>query len=436
MKKAGKLFDAEHQLCIVHGLQLAVIEVLYKKQPKHDADEDGEETVIDITEDDLEYDDWAESLVVDENNSEPNELTDDFSILELIQKVRSVVKMFRRSPTKNDEVLQKYVVEEFKKDFSLILDCKTRWSSLLAMLERFNKLQNCIRKALIDIKSNIVFSDVELETIATLLEILLPVKLAVEALCREDANLLTAITTLEFLMANIGSGTVLHDKMQSALKRRISERLTDLFNVMQYLHNGKFVSSNLGLRKMSKDILVKTIVRLLHQSETEKENVQPEQDLNDVADDDTPVSYGPVTLKEQLQMAIGNRQTKIIFLDFYWDFNFLLFFTDEASAGFERTDPSTPRDFNKVIKREMAVLEDGGGRGFYLTKLYNFLLTIKPTSVDAERAFSNAGLICTKVRSRLSDLSIDALSFLRSHFQKIKAKNLKKKKVLKTFPLE
>lgn len=69
--------------------------------------------------------------------------------------------------------------------------------------------------------------------------------------------------------------------MQSALKRRISERLTDLFNVLQYLHNGKFVSSNLGLRKMSKDILVKTIVRLLNQSETEKENVQPEQDLND-----------------------------------------------------------------------------------------------------------------------------------------------------------
>lgn len=65
------------------------------------------------------------------------------------------------------------------------------------------------------------------------------------------------------------------------------------------------------------------------------------------------------------------------------------------------------------------MLEDGGGRGFNLENLYQILLTIKPTSVDAERAFSNAGLICTKVRSRLSDECMDALSFLRSHFQKI-----------------
>lgn len=86
------------------------------------------------------------------------------------------------------------------------------------------------------------------------------------------------------------------------------------------------------------------------------------------------------------------------------------------------------RDITKVIKREIAVLEDGGGRGPKLDAVYNFLLTIKPTSVDSERAFSNAGFICTKVCSRLTDESIDALAFLRSHFQKIKAKNNKKEK--------
>lgn len=309
MKKVGRLFDAEHQLCIVHGLQLAVVEVLYKKQPEEDSEADCEEAVIDIAEDDDEYGDESESLIIDDNNTEPNELTNDFSILELIQKIRIVVKLFRRSPTKNDEVLQKYVIEEFKEDFSLILDCKTRWSSLLAMIKRFDKLQNCVRKALIDLKSDIVFSDEELKTVKTLIEILLPVKLAVEALCREDANLLTAITTLEFLLANIGSGSVLHDKMKSALERRISERLTNLANVLQYLHSGTFVNSNLGIRKMSKDILVKTIIRLLNQPETEEENALPEKDLNNVADSETPVLYGPVTLKQQLQKAIGKRKS-------------------------------------------------------------------------------------------------------------------------------
>jgi hypothetical protein len=43
--------------------------------------------------------------------------------------------------------------------------------------------------------------------------------------------------------------------------------------------------------------------------------------------------------------------------------------------------------------------------------------TIPPTSVEAERAFSAAGVLCTKTRSRLSDTSLDTLCFLRSYFR-------------------
>jgi hypothetical protein len=52
------------------------------------------------------------------------ELTDDLQ--PLIAKVRTVVKLFRRSPTKNDKTLEKYTVDEFGKAFSLMLDSKTR----------------------------------------------------------------------------------------------------------------------------------------------------------------------------------------------------------------------------------------------------------------------------------------------------------------------
>ena len=55
--------------------------------------------------------------------------------------------MFRNSPLKNDR-LQDFVKNEFSEELKLILDCKVRWNSLLAMIERFLKLKNCISKAL------------------------------------------------------------------------------------------------------------------------------------------------------------------------------------------------------------------------------------------------------------------------------------------------
>ena len=50
---------------------------------------------------------------------------------------------------------------------------------------------------------------------------------------------------------------------------------------------------------------------------------------------------------------------------------------------------------------------------------YRYFLSIPPSSVDAEREFT-AGILCTKVRSRLGD-NIDTLCFLRSYYQKNKA---------------
>ena len=54
----------------------------------------------------------------------------------VLKKVRKVVKIFRKRPVKN-KVLQKYVLLEQNKELSLVLDCKTRWSSMYEMVERF-----------------------------------------------------------------------------------------------------------------------------------------------------------------------------------------------------------------------------------------------------------------------------------------------------------
>ena len=64
----------------------------------------------------------------------------------------------------------------------------------------------------------------------------------------------------------------------------------------------------------------------------------------------------------------------------------------------------------KVIRQEMTLFENGGNRGRYLQLVYDYLLSIPPTSVEAERAFSASGLICSRLRTRLGDETLDAFS--------------------------
>lgn len=73
-----------------------------------------------------------------------------------------------------------------------------------------------------------------------------------------------------------------------------------------------------------------------------------------------------------------------------------------------KTDKAT---LTKVIKKELSLFQNVGTRGFYLSKVYNYLFLIKPTSVESERAFSSGGYFCNKIRSKMND------DTLRTYFQ-------------------
>lgn len=73
-----------------------------------------------------------------------------------------------------------------------------------------------------------------------------------------------------------------------------------------------------------------------------------------------------------------------------------------------------------MIRKEMSLFEGGGLRGKNLQAVYSYLLTIPPSSVEAERAFSSAGVLCTRIRTRLSDGVLDDMLFMRSYFQSLK----------------
>jgi len=48
----------------------------------------------------------------------------------------------------------------------------------------------------------------------------------------------------------------------------------------------------------------------------------------------------------------------------------------------------------------------------YIQIVFDYLMTITPTSLEPERVFSGAGLFFTKIRSLLSDDALDKLRIL------------------------
>ena len=134
MVKYGRLIEAEQQLCYAHGIHWAVCDFLYSKGPNCS------EGMY------FNEDDYFTDAEIQDNDTmtELNGEIDDIIttpllkkwIEDVISKVRRIVRLFRRSPVKNS-ILHKYVDEEKGRELSLLLDCKTRWNSLIAMIERF-----------------------------------------------------------------------------------------------------------------------------------------------------------------------------------------------------------------------------------------------------------------------------------------------------------
>ena len=71
---------------------------------------------------------------------------------------------------------------EQNKELSLV-DCKTRWSSVYEMIERFICLKKCLSKALLDLSIEHDMSTAEILFLKELECALEPITLAVHALC-------------------------------------------------------------------------------------------------------------------------------------------------------------------------------------------------------------------------------------------------------------
>ena len=129
MLKMGRLSKIHQQICLVHGVHLAVVDVLYSKDS---TSFDLQETVSDIHTDYNNMDSTPLIGDISSENSDVEECSEDdgddddevyddviippyaLNINATITKVRNIVRMFRRSPLKN-ETLKKYIYEHLGK---------------------------------------------------------------------------------------------------------------------------------------------------------------------------------------------------------------------------------------------------------------------------------------------------------------------------------
>lgn len=191
-------------------------------------------------------------------------------ISSLVSKIRKVVKTFKNSPSKNDKYLQKYVREQLGKETTLNLDCQTRWNSMLFMFEKFEEIKFYI----IDITSDTHFCNEEFNLLFSIIAALIPVKLTVDALCRKDANLLTADASLTFMLDTLSQQKSALELLE-ALKSRILLQQTELSQYFSICKRAQDVGE--VFKRISKFTIIKKIVSLTQR--LTHENLEDTEDL-------------------------------------------------------------------------------------------------------------------------------------------------------------
>ena len=182
--------------------------------------------------------------------------------------------------------------------------------------------------------------------------------------------------------------------LKEAFVKRIDERRNpELAHLINYLNNPGYVSKGkdvLGHKIVKSKItqLATKLIKLLFPIEDDDENENNELFLEEEAENNN------MTLSERLELRL---------------------------LAQKQETPSLVEIGTNLVKNEMALFEKNSSkRPQNLERLYNALMTIPPTSIESERNFSTTTFFGTKIRSRLDDITLGALVFLKSYYKKNK----------------
>ena len=182
MKSFGRMIYCVYQLCFAHDYYLVVadffcarqnlFEGLEKKRKNNNTGSDSEFS----SEEKMKEVDKA---VVDLVETEATGVELQRFVAEVLGKVRTVVKMFRKRPLKN-EILQKHVQAQLNTE--LKLNVKTRCNSFLEMIKIIVRAEKCNIMILVKIGTSTTITDAKITNLHNLFDVLKPVKHAVDGL--------------------------------------------------------------------------------------------------------------------------------------------------------------------------------------------------------------------------------------------------------------
>lgn len=373
MRKYGEQIPSVSQLCINHAIHLSVVDTLYSNKDVAAEESDDES--------DSECDNDSE---VENQYDINNDLQLKLEIKAQINKLRKIVKLFNKSSHKQN-ILQKYVVEQEGNEVRLIHDVKHRWSSLSKMIESFARIYKCINHALIDFGLD-PFTDNEVLVLSNLNKTLKPLDIAIKELGKDSASLIELEGILTFLFQSLEKNNNNFSKdLIKRLKVRINERRIKPLNTLAlFLNSGNYPMNNSFLKystkSETKEYANALFLRLFHE----------DNDLNDSSD-----------------LEITDSEI--------CDDNILLSKLNQSINNIKKL--KNKDDFSN-IDDDLHYLEKSKKRTEKLDLLFSAILTVMPTSIISERAFSSSAFIKNKTNNRLKAKKLNYILFLKDYFKR------------------
>lgn len=333
-----------------------------------------------------------------ESDSEDDEADEEYELLEprfmaATSYVRDLFKYFKKSPLKMSQA-QVLIKEGEGKELALLLDVRTRWNSVLPMIQRYLLVNKYIKKCLEMLNEGQRYSVKHDETLKDLAAALEPIQEAVLELSKHSSNLLIADATVKYVIGRLRS---LNSRFSltlcdAVITRYTQRRLRVEIGLLSLLTTKEFPEETADFENVTKkeikdkahELYAKLFVGSSGLSQQEQQQ-QVELEIDFEEDEEVQVIPKSASLAEGISNSMK-----------------------------PKVDTQTQPQLN--LRQDFNTLVVLGQLTTRLESIRDALLSIQPTSTICEQSFSIADAFKCKKRNRMGTKRTNALVWLKRYF--------------------